>query len=141
MKFWDSSAIVSILVGERESEPLGALFRADPEVVAWWGSDIECASALSRRERLGEISTDLAGVAHRRMRTLFLSWYVIEPSTLVKDTAMRLLRVHALRAGDSLQLAAALTASSQRSEALDFVCLDERLSAAARREGFNVIAS
>jgi predicted nucleic acid-binding protein len=126
-------------VDERESGNLGELFRADPEVVTWWGSDIECVSALSRRERLGEISTDLAGIAHRRMRTLFMSWYVIEPSTLVKETAMRLLRVHPLRAGDSLQLAAALTACSQQSEALDFVCLDERLSAAARREGFNVI--
>jgi hypothetical protein len=49
---------------------------------------------------------------------------------------MRLLRVHPLRAADSLQLAAAVVASEGDPGELPFVCLDEKLAQAASREGF-----
>jgi hypothetical protein len=49
------------------------------------------------------------------------------------------LRVHALRAGDSLQLAAALVACEGRPGGLQFVSLDDRLNEAALREGFRVV--
>jgi hypothetical protein len=52
---------------------------------------------------------------------------------------MPLLRLHPLRAGESLQLAAALVAAGHDPATLEMVCLDERLTAAARREGFTVI--
>lgn len=139
MKFWDSSAVVALLVDEAASEQLTPLFHADPAVVAWWGTDVECESAFSRRERLGQLPSQSAGRASRRLRTLFQSWHVVDPGALVKESAMRLLRVHSLRAGDALQLAAAMAASTDRASLLDFVCLDDRLAQAARREGFNVI--
>ena len=50
---------------------------------------------------------------------------------MVRQTAMRLLLVHDLRAGDALQLAAALTAAEGQPEALGFVTLDDRLGRAA----------
>jgi hypothetical protein len=53
--------------------------------------------------------------------------------------ASRLLRVHPLRAADALQLAAALAAAKGDPSSLDVVCLDQRLSEAARREGFRVL--
>jgi hypothetical protein len=56
----------------------------------------------------------------------------------VRRTAERLLRVHALRSADSLQLAAAITAADHNPSTLELVCLDDRLTAAARREGFTV---
>ena len=49
-----------------------------------------------------------------------------------------MLRVHALRAADALQLAAALLASDEEPAGLDIVTLDSRLADAARREGFRV---
>jgi predicted nucleic acid-binding protein len=54
--------------------------------------------------------------------------------------ALRLLRVHALRAADSLQLAAAIVAAEHEPSALEFVSLDERLNEAASREGFRILA-
>ncbi len=57
----------------------------------------------------------------------------------VRLIAQRLLRLHPLRAADSLQLAAALLACEHRPQGWQFVCLDARLSLAAEREGFNVI--
>jgi hypothetical protein len=46
------------------------------------------------------------------------------------------LRVHPLRAADALQLAAAYIAAERRPSSLELVILDDRLAAAARREGF-----
>jgi uncharacterized protein len=60
---------------------------------------------------------------------------------MIRRTAERLLRVHALRAGDSLQLSAALIAANHDPATLEMVCVDARLTAAARREGFTVIDS
>jgi aminopeptidase N len=53
--------------------------------------------------------------------------------------AQRLLRVHPLRAADSLQLAAALAIAGDDPSELGFVCLDQRLVEAARKEGLDVI--
>jgi hypothetical protein len=57
----------------------------------------------------------------------------------VRRTAERLLRTHPLRAADSLQLAAALIAADHDPSNLEIVCLDARLTSAARREGFAVL--
>jgi predicted nucleic acid-binding protein len=47
--------------------------------------------------------------------------------------------VHPLRAADAFQLAAAYMAAEQRPASLTIVTLDERLAAAARKEGFAVL--
>jgi hypothetical protein len=51
---------------------------------------------------------------------------------------MRLLRVHPLRAGGALQLAAAIIAADFQPNALEFVTLDARQADAAEREGFRI---
>jgi len=59
----------------------------------------------------------------------------------LRDAARRLLRVHDLRAADALQLAAALAAAEGRPMTLTLLCLDDRLGAAAEREGFPVLGA
>lgn len=138
MRFWDSSALVPLLVHEGETEELMALY-PETEVVAWWSTEIECASALAGVERSGALATEDATEAFGRLRTFAAGWHLIEPGVLVKQTATRLLRTHDLRAADSLQLAAALVASEQRPSSLEFVSRDRRLNAAALREGLAVL--
>lgn len=108
-------------------------------MLAWWGTDIECASALARLERAGQMPLEAVGEALSRLDELRQSWQEIQPLERVKETARRLLQVHNLRAADSLQLAAAVLVSENRPSTLEFVCLDERLAGAARREGFKLI--
>ncbi len=67
------------------------------------------------------------------------SWSEIQPSERLRVLAQRSLRVHTLRAADSLQLAAALIGAGDDPGSLDMVCLDQRLALAAQREGFRVI--
>ena len=59
----------------------------------------------------------------------------------LRERAEGLLRRHPLRAGDALQLAAALTWAQSRPKGMRFLSLDARLSEAADREGFTVIAT
>lgn len=140
MKFWDSSAIVPLLLAEERRDALLAELERDSQMFVWWGTPVECVSAVSRREREGALNLTEATTALERLRALSESWQEVLPSDAVRNAAQRLLRVHPLRAADSLQLAAAIVASEGDAARLVFVCLDERLSAAAIREGFGVVA-
>lgn len=139
MRFWDSSAIVPLLVRETSSTRSKALLREDPVVLAWWAAEVECASALARLEREQNLSRKAAVGAYQRLAAFRDAWNEVQPTAVLKETAARLLRVHVLRAADALQLAAAIVAAEGRPSTLNFVCFDERLATAARKEGFEII--
>ena len=138
MRFWDSSAIVPLLLDEELSGSVNTEYRRDPEMVAWWGTGIECASAIARRERDGRIDGRTTAAAIERLDLLGAAWLEMHPTVPIRRTAIRLLRVHPLRAGDALQLAAALTAAEGDPSSLAFVTLDDRLADAAAREGLSL---
>lgn len=116
---------------------MAAVYDTDPNMGVWWATPIECESAIARLEREG-LLPPRAALARERLAEFRLAWRESNPSEEVRDTALRLLRVHPLRAGDALQLAAALLAAEGRPSTLEFVCLDARLLAAARVEGLRV---
>ena len=138
MRFWESSAVVPLLVEEHGTAPARALFAEDPEMVVSWATPVECTSSIARREREG-LSGDVITAQVRRLRALGSHWLEVSPTEALREDAMRLLRVHALRAADALQLAAALAVCGGRPAGFPFVCADERLRTAASREGFDVI--
>jgi uncharacterized protein len=111
----------------------------DPVMLVWWGTPVECVSAIARRERDGALSLADATAAIGSLRALALAWHEILPSEAVRSTAQRILRVHPLRAADSLQLAAAVVGAERDPASLPLVSLDERLSEAATREGFPIV--
>jgi predicted nucleic acid-binding protein len=133
MKFWDSSAIVPLLVEQPGTDVMQALAAADPMVLVWWGTAVECGSALARLERQMTLDRGLARNAFDRLTQLAASWQEIEAGDLVRETAIRLLRA------DSLQLAAAFVAAEGRPPTLEFITLDDCLAFAAQKEGFPVI--
>jgi hypothetical protein len=138
VKYWDTSAIVPLLLPESPRDVLLDLLRRDPAILVWWGTPVECTSAVARREREGALRVADAGRALERLRDLAAAWQEIVPSEAVRAAAQRLLRVHPLHAGDSLQLAAAVVAAEHEPATLEFVSLDARLNEAAAREGFPV---
>jgi predicted nucleic acid-binding protein len=105
-------------------------------MVAWWGTEIECTSAICPRQRIGAIRAEVVTDAFVRLSALRAGWHEVEPGEEVRESANRFLRVHDLRAADAVQLAAAFFAAEARPATLEFVTLDDRLLAAARREGF-----
>jgi uncharacterized protein len=139
VKFWDTSAIVPLLVKQAATTRMQALAVLDPLLAVWWGTAVECASALARLEREEVLDGPTSRAAFGRLAQLTASWQEVESGDLVRETAIRLLRVHPLRSADSLQLAAAFVAAEGRPSTLEFVTLDDRLALAAQREGFVVI--
>jgi uncharacterized protein len=139
VRFWDASAIVPLLIAEAPTRRLQAFAASDPDILVWWGSGVECASALARLERDATLDPRAAVLAFDRLKQLAAGWNEVDPSDIVRETATRLLRVHPLRAADALQLAAAFIAAEQRPASLEMITLDDRLASAARKEGFAVI--
>ena len=136
MKSWDSSALVPLFAAETRTRAVQSLYTRDSEAVVWWGTLVECASAIARLERDGALSASDAAESFSRLDTLAPSWMQIDPSDEIRESARRFLRVHPLRAADALQLAAALAAAERRPSTLAFVTVDDRLREAAGKEGF-----
>lgn len=137
MRFWDTSALVPLLLEQEATADVEKLLAEDPEIAAWWGTPVECRSAAARLRREGRLTVPEEGQVLDLLDALQSSWLEILPSEEVRNTASRLLRVHALTAADALRLAAATVwaGSSMRAE---FVTYDERLALVARLEEFRV---
>ena len=138
MRFWDSSAIVPLIVAEASTEAVQAIAEDDPVMCVWWATEVECVSALTRLERDDAMTEATIIAALERLDSLVQTWHEVQPIAAVRGAARRVLRVHNLRAADALQLAAAVVAAEGLPASLEIVTLDERLAAAARREGFAV---
>jgi predicted nucleic acid-binding protein len=108
-------------------------------MLVWWGSAIECISALARLERNSALNARAMTLALQRLGQLTAGWHEVDSSDEIRETAARFLRVHPLRAADALQLAAAFAAAERRPASLEIVTLDDRLANAARKEGFAVL--
>jgi predicted nucleic acid-binding protein len=139
MRFWDTSAILPLLVSEVDSALREEQFKFDSEMVVWWGSRVECHSALARRFRDGGEKSSALECAQSRLHVLSQTWYEVPPLESVRLRAERLLIAHPLRAADALQLAAALVAVKEITAGQEFLTADLRLATAATREGFRVI--
>jgi hypothetical protein len=137
--FWDSSAVVPLLVPDARSTSLTAIARSDPELVLWWASPVECQSALHRQQRDDALPAALLDAALARLRGLVEDADFVAPTHRVRERAGRLLAAHPLRAADALQLAAALMWCDEAPHGTGFVCLDDRLCHAARLEGFRLL--
>lgn len=138
MRFWDSSALVPLLVRQSGSPEADRWLAEDPEVVTWTLTPVEVTSALRRLTREGELPERTAREAEDFAAALVERSHVVTDVERVKGVAQRLLRVHALRAADALQLAAALVWADGVPNGLVLHTYDRRLAAAAEREGFAV---
>ena len=138
MTYWDSSAIIPLVVDEATSTICRGLLREDEAVATWTLTQTEIASSLRRKEREGRVSGEDVDSALARLAALAASWMTVESVAQVKARALRVLASHPLRAADALQLAAALVASEDQPQDWWFISRDIQLRDAARREGFKV---
>jgi hypothetical protein len=138
VNYWDSSAVIPLLVREEHTAHRQEQLRDDPRMTVWWACRLECSSALNRLCRDGSLDEEGLAQALRALQTLSDSWHEVQPTSELRARAMRLLRVHPLRTADSVQLAAALIATSENPSHLPILTADDRLRGAARKEGFAV---
>src|SRR5205085_5305403 len=102
--YWDTSPIIALLVGE----PAAARYRRfeNERIVTWWGTSLECISAIARRQREGA-SAEIVAESSRRLEAMRGGWQEVHASESLHRTAIRLLKTHPLRAGDAIQLGVA----------------------------------
>jgi predicted nucleic acid-binding protein len=141
MTFWDSSALLPLVVAEPSTPAILALARGGKDIVIWWLTPVECASGLRRRRRAGELTPTALAKASAVLDKLIDGSLMVEPTDEVPLEALRLVAEHPLRAGDAVQLAAAVVwaGGPGRAAGKGFVCLDHDLRAAAAAEGFDLL--
>ncbi len=139
MIFWDSSAIVPLLVREPKTAEAETALKEDRDILVWCLTYLESTSALNRRLRSDGLHFGHYRAAEERLKRLAAAWDQIIFSDKLMQLAARLLRTHPLRTADSLQLAAALIAGKHDPSKVRFYSYDERLNQAAEREGLNVM--
>lgn len=139
MRFWDSSALVPLIVVQPTSAEVDQWLAADGAIAVWTLTSVELASAVARLSRDRSIDDSTAHEVEIRIDQLLGSCHVVIDVEAVKAQARRLLRVHPLRAADALQLGAAWEWAIGRPAERVFHTFDGRLAIAARREGFRVV--
>lgn len=138
MKFWDTSALIPLIVDEPSTPEAVRLLTDDRDVVVWMMTSVELLSTLGRLGRAAPELADLLPGVRLDALDLFRKWAAVTHVEGVRRRAERLVGVHPLTAADAMQLGAAMLASGDRPETLDFVTLDQQLARCAQLEGFRV---
>jgi predicted nucleic acid-binding protein len=138
VRFWDSSALIPLLLDEGRSRDVLELYEKDPGQTVWCLTEVEVVSAIARKVRDG-MNIVREKAARSQLEILRKRWDEVTSLQTVRTRALRVLGTHGLRAADALQLAAALVFCNEQTEGLPFVCLDDRLADAARKERFPVL--
>ena len=134
MRYWDASALVPLLVAERDTELVRSWLSDDDRIVTWVWTHTEIVGAVERRTREASLSRSQRREVLRRLDAFARSWDEVTDVLAVRSRANALLARHPLQAADAGQLGAALLVQEQLAGVLDFVCLDRRLSSAAELE-------
>lgn len=137
MLFWDTSALVPLLVREDRSADVRDVLRSDSDVLTAAVTPLEITSALWRRRHTGILTLADHERAEQKFALLSTRWIEIAQFPEAFEVALRLLARHSLRSLDALQLASALVV--RRTRLLPFVTIDKKLATAARTEGFALL--
>jgi predicted nucleic acid-binding protein len=138
MRYWDTSAIVPVVVDEPGTKLVRELLETDPSIVTWTLTWVELCGAVERRARQGSIDARSRRILLQRFTSLSKAWDEVVEVDAVRTRAVSLLARHSVRAADALQLASAAVLAEGDPTGLEFVCLDRNLADAADREGFRV---
>jgi predicted nucleic acid-binding protein len=139
VKFWDTSAVVPLCINEPSSKAVRSILTRDSLMVVWWTTRTECVSALMRQTREGSLRNEDERQARQVLGQLADAWVEVQPTEILRATSERLLAVHALRAADAFQLAAALHWCRRQTTNMEFVSFDSRLREAGHKEGFTLL--
>jgi uncharacterized protein len=139
VRFWDSSAIVPLVLAEPATTRVRGWLREDPTVAIWTFTRVKVLSALARRRRAEPTMRRQIAMARRELLDAWPRWFEVTTVDAVKRLAERLVETHPLRAADALQIGAALVAAENEPDSLEFVTLDDRQAEAAEREGLRVV--
>ena len=129
--FCDTSALVKLNVDEPGGAAMAAAARAAAALAVCRLTWVEMMSALARRAREQTAGAGAVAIARQRFARDWSSLMVVEVTQPLMELAGDYTEALALRAYDSVQLAALLTLRRQAEGEVRFACFDTRLAKAA----------
>jgi predicted nucleic acid-binding protein len=142
MRFWDSSALLPLVV--RQAPFTGRCRRAFahdvPRAIAVLARG-ECHSAIERLAREGALTPAIRRRSLRKIDRLIAAFDIVTFSPEVEAHALACLGRYALRSLDAPQRGCArgLALDGDFDKLPEFVCCDRRLAAAAVAAGFSLV--
>jgi uncharacterized protein len=140
--FFDSSSLVKRFAKETGTNWIFSLVRPSAKNRLYLAriTGVEVIAALTKRMRVGSLTSTAANKAVARFEREFANRYLlIEVSPQIIKRAMTLAKNHTLRGYDAVQLASALQANQNRlavgGTPLTFISADNHLNTAAISEG------
>ena len=140
--FFDSSALLKKYIREDGTPRVLELIESGERLVVSSLAFVEVASTVVRRAKGGDIKENDLGLLLTTLEDEFRMLFdVIELGRATITRSVDLVRIHGLRAANSIQLACALMAAggSSAGRELIFVSSDVELNAAAEKEGLTVL--
>lgn len=139
MLYWDSSALVAAFIDEQETEKIRSFSVKAGSLRSYTAiiTPLEVESAIQRKFLEQSITMKQADQARLYMTELRRETYLVIGDQTVLDTALHLQKIYGLRVADAFQLASARVGTEDPSK-VNFLCLDNKLNQAAKREGFHV---
>ena len=133
MLYWDSSALVASFISEKETNKVRSFSIGAGDLRSYTAiiTPLEIESAIQRKLKEQSDETRLLIMEFRKKT------YMVVADQNVLDIALHIQKIYNLRVADALQLASARAGTEDPSK-VHFLCLDEKLNEAAKREGFNV---
>lgn len=137
--FCDTSALVKLYLRETGSAEMAASAAHASAMavsrIAW----VEAVAAMARRARDDPQAAVVLETARRRLRLHWAEYLIVEFTQALVERAGEFADTFALRAYDSVQLAAARTIQEATEEIVGFACFDGRLRKAAKVLGMRLV--
>ena len=84
--FWDTSALIPLCVTQPQSPFAEALY-ARYSIIAWWATEVEIRSGLTRLLRMGSIPQSQFLAGKQLAQTLVRSWHSVQASNPITAEA------------------------------------------------------
>lgn len=133
--FCDTSALVKLYIAEDSSREMRALAGTAAVVAVCRVSWAEMMAAVARRCREFPSDAQALDIVGKRLRSNWPDYAVVEVTQAIVELAGEYADTFALRAYDSVQLAAAHSLQQVADQEVQFACFDTRLAKAARTLG------
>jgi hypothetical protein len=136
----DSSAVVKVYIDEAGSERMrDIVFSEENHIFISKITGAEVAAAFSRRKRMNDIAEDDYNQIFSDFLSDFEELFVrSEVTDSIVSRAIELTKTRTLRGYDAVQLATALTLSTEIEDKMIFISADGDLNDAAKAEGLTV---
>lgn len=132
--YFETSAIVKLVIAEEGSEEAGALWDASDVAITSRLAYAEARAALAAARRSRRLSSDGLSDAKSALEDRFGELDILDVSEAIVRSAGDLAEEHALRAFDALHLASALALGAE----VILVTWDRDLAKAGRALGFDL---